>query len=67
MQQIKIVEPYRLAIQGQVRLELPAETLFHLLNNGQVSAKNFRCLDSDSKRCVWRLLLESLRITAPEC
>jgi len=60
MQQIKIIEPYRLEIKRQVRLELSADVLSKLLASGQVSVNNFRCLDRDSKQCVWQLLLDGL-------
>jgi len=60
MQAIKIVEPCRLATKRQVRLELSADILSRLLKSGEVSACHFRCLDRDSKQCVWQLLLESV-------
>ena len=60
MQQIKIVEPYRLQIKRQVRLEFSADTLSRLLKSGEVTACNFRCLDHDSKQCVRQLLLACL-------
>jgi hypothetical protein len=42
-----------------VRLELDAKTLARLLDTGQLHGTEFRCLDCDSKRCVWRLFLMS--------
>ena len=67
MQQLKIVGPYRLDAQAKVRLELSAETLAKLLNSGLVSVNNFRCLDQGTKQCVWKLLLESLDHSSPQC
>jgi len=67
MQQIKIVGPYRLAVQDKVRLELSAETLSKPLNSGLVSVNNFRCLDQGSKQCVWNLLLEGLGHSSQQC
>jgi len=60
MQTMKGVGPCRQEVPAQVRLELSAETLSTLLNSGFVSVNNFRCLDQDSKQCVWQLLLKNL-------
>jgi hypothetical protein len=48
-----------MAIVGEqlVRVEVEAETLNRLLAAGQVCAADFRCLDCESKRCIWRLCL----------
>jgi hypothetical protein len=43
-----------------LRLEIPAETLLRLLASGQLCAADIRCLDCDSKQCLWRLLLMSV-------
>ena len=40
-----------------LRLELPFETLRRLLAGGLLCAQDFRCLDCETKSCVWRLLL----------
>ena len=40
-----------------LRLELPVETLRRLLAGGLLCARDFRCLDCETKNCVWRLLL----------
>lgn len=40
-----------------LRLEVSVETLSRLLASGQLCAADFRCLDCESKQCVWRLLL----------
>ena len=49
----------RQSSDGCLRLELPAATLLRLLKTGQLSAADFRCLDCESRHCVWRLLLMS--------
>lgn len=41
-----------------LRLEMSAATMRRLLENGQLSAADFRCLDCESKQCIWRLFLE---------
>jgi hypothetical protein len=46
---------------GCLRLEISAETLLRLLANGQLCAADFRCLDCESKQCIWRLLLMSCK------
>ncbi len=46
-----------------LRLEVSAETLLRLLASGQLCAADFRCLDCESKQCVWRLLLMSCEKT----
>jgi hypothetical protein len=40
-----------------VRVEMTAETLGRLLAAGQVCAADLRCLDCESKKCIWRLCL----------
>jgi hypothetical protein len=42
-----------------VRVEIPEETMARLLDKGQACAADFRCLDYISKKCLWRLCLES--------
>lgn len=42
-----------------LRLELSAAALLRLLIRRQLCAADFRCLDCESKHCVWRLLLMS--------
>lgn len=44
----------------RVRVELDTRTLHRLLNSGLLCAADFRCLDCDSKNCVWRLCLQDL-------
>ncbi len=40
-----------------VRMELSASTLGCLLAAGHLCAADFRCLDCESKNCVWRICL----------
>jgi hypothetical protein len=40
-----------------VRVEVDADTLNRLLASGQVCAADFRCLDCESKQCIWQLCL----------
>lgn len=47
-------------MRSALRLEIPAETLLRLLASGQLCAADVRCLDCDSKQCLWRLLLMSV-------
>lgn len=44
---------------GHVRLEISADRLHELLKVGALCASDFRCLDCESKQCVWRLCLVS--------
>ncbi len=41
----------------QVRLEINADRLRHLLKMGALCAADFRCLDCESTQCVWRICL----------
>ncbi len=43
--------------QALVRLELEAGILQRLLDKGELCVSEFRCLDCNSKRCVWKLCL----------
>jgi len=46
-------------VPGQIRLEMESGTLYRLLKSGALCASDFRCLDCESKTCVWRLCLMS--------
>jgi len=50
-------------VNGCLRLEVSAEALLRLLASGQLCVADFRCLDCESKQCVWRLLLMSCEKT----
>lgn len=43
--------------EKMVRVELSADILNRLLASGQVCAADLRCLDCESKKCIWRLCL----------
>ncbi len=43
----------------RIRLEMTPEVLYRLLVSGVLRAADFRCLDCESKTCVWRLCLMS--------
>lgn len=39
---------------SRIRVEIPAEKLFALIKSGQIHVEDLRCLDQESKRCIWR-------------
>ena len=45
---------------SRIRLELDIHTLRRLLGSGLLCASDVRCLDCDSKHCVWKLCLQTL-------
>jgi hypothetical protein len=47
------------ASEKRVRVEVTQATLLRLLRAGQVCADELRCLDDESKQCLWRLCLQS--------
>jgi hypothetical protein len=47
--------------QRYVRIELSEKTIARLLAGGQICVAELRCLDCRTKRCIWRLVLESCR------
>ena len=44
---------------GHVRLEISTDKLRELVSAGVLCATDFRCLDCQSKQCVWRICLLS--------
>lgn len=50
-----------------VRVEVSDQLLKRLLRAGQVCAADFRCLDGESKHCLWRLCLESCAANLNPC
>lgn len=42
-----------------VRVEIAEKTLIRLLSAGQICVADMRCLDCESKKCLWRLCLKS--------
>ena len=45
-------------LMSSIRMQLNEQTLKRLLRSGELCAADFRCLDCESKACVWRLLLQ---------
>lgn len=59
-----LAAPHKAVIPGpeseiRLHLALSARTLLRLLENGQLCAAEFRCLDRETHRCVRRLLMKS--------
>ncbi len=46
-------------VSETIRVALSADTLRRLLDVNALCATEFHCLDCDSKRCVWKLLLSA--------
>lgn len=55
------------AQEKMVRLEMSEKTLKSLLTAGQVCAADFRCLDGESKQCLWQLCLETCAVAVARC
>lgn len=55
------------SLEKRVRLEMSEKTLKSLLTAGQVCAADFRCLDGESKQCLWRLCLETCAVAVARC
>jgi hypothetical protein len=49
-----------------VQIAISANTLATLLKSGSLHAVDFTCLDADSKKTVWQLLLSSVQLAIPE-
>lgn len=45
-----------------IHIGITANVLASLINNRQLHAVDFECLDADSKRAVWELLLNAVKI-----
>jgi hypothetical protein len=45
-----------------VQIEITAKTLATLIESGLIHAVDFKCLDFDSKRTVWKLFLASINL-----
>ena len=41
----------------KVRVEIDAQTLERMIDSGYLSASDMRCLDCDSKQCIWKMCL----------
>jgi hypothetical protein len=46
---------------NRVRVEVTEATLLRLLTGGHACAADFHCLDCESKKCLWRLCLQSCK------
>jgi hypothetical protein len=44
-----------------IHIGITANALASLINNRQLHAVDFQCLDPDSKRAVWELLLNAVK------
>ena len=45
--------------QDVVQIEIGIEKLESLFNKGEVCATDFRCMNCESKKCIWNLCLTS--------
>ena len=45
--------------QNTVQIEIGIEKLESLFSKGQLCASDFRCLNCESKKCIWNLCLTS--------
>jgi len=45
--------------QNVVQIEIGIDKLESLFNKGQLCATDFRCLNCESKKCIWDLCLAS--------
>lgn len=46
-----------------VKIAISPNALASLIQKGQIHAVDFRCLDSESKKTVWKLLLSTMKLT----
>ena len=46
-----------------VHIAISANTLASLIDNGSIHAVDFKCLDVDSKKTVWKLFLSTVKLT----
>ncbi len=46
-----------------VRIAIPANILASLIEHGFIHAADFKCLDTDSKKTVWRLFLSAVKLS----
>ena len=51
------IDTPRTGQEGLIRLELEANTLLRLIEERQLCAADFHCLDYKSKQYVWKLCL----------
>ena len=46
-----------------VRLAISAKTLASLIESGCIHGVDFKCLDFDSKKTVWKLFLSAVKLS----
>jgi len=46
-----------------IHIEISANTLASLIQRGCIHGVDFRCLDIDSKKTVWKLFLSAVKLT----
>ncbi len=46
-----------------VHIAISANTMASLIESGSIHAVDFKCLDIDSKKTVWRLFLSAVKLT----
>ncbi len=46
-----------------VQIAVSIDTLTTLIEEGYIHAEDFRCLNSDSKKTVWKLFLSVVKLT----
>jgi len=46
-----------------VHIAISANTLASLIESGCIHAVDFKCLDIDSKKTVWKLFLSAVKLT----
>lgn len=46
-----------------IHIAISSNALSYLLERGQIHAMDFRCLNKESKKIVWKLLLNTLKTT----
>jgi len=46
-----------------VRIAISANTLASLIDSGSIHAVDFKCLDVNSKKTVWKLFLSAVKLT----
>jgi len=54
-------------VPDRVQIEVEAEKLENLLSNGVLCAADLRCLNRDSKKCIWAMCLNSCANRRNEC
>lgn len=53
------IDYFAMDTKSHIQIEIESDTLFRLLESSALCVNDFRCLDCESKQCVWRLCLMS--------